>query len=298
MNITYVKHEDIDRQKYNSCIHYALNGRAWGYKWYLDATARRFDVLVEGEYESVMPLVWDTTWSGRKRLHNPVFTQALGLFSVHVLSQKRLGYFMREVDSRFDVIESGFTGEPSRYEKDVNWTWQDERNQVLDVDGREYDTIAGEYSSDLLRVLDQSMSSNLLVHGNQKPEKVAAFMEKYYQNGEKLQHPMLRIIYNAMHRGWGWSTAVTDADGNWLASNVFVFTHGRISSLAPCESPAGKKVGALDLLFDYAIRQAAGRPISLDFVSTDQDQYSRFGASSERFWKAQKTSKLLGVLPM
>jgi len=298
MNITYVKYEDIDRQKYNSCIHYALNGRAWGYKWYLEATARRFDVLVENDYESVMPLVWDKTWSGRKRLLNPVFTPALGVFSVHVLSQKRLGYFLREVDARFDVINSGFTGEPSRYEKDNDWAWQDERNLILDIDGREYDVIAGEYSSDLLRSLDQSMSADLLVHGNQKPEKVAAFMEKYYPNGERLQHPMLRILYNAMHRGWGWSTAVTDREGNWLASNVFVFTHGRIASIAPCASPEGKKLDALDLLFDYAIRQAAGRPITIDFASTDDEQYTRFGGSLERFWKAKKSSKILGVFPV
>ena len=299
MTLRYVAYDDIDRQLYNSCVHYALNGRAWGYKWYLDATARRFDVLVEGNYESVMPLVHDTTWSGRPRLYNPVFTPALGVFSVHVLSQKHMGYFLREADARFDVVDGiGFTGEPARNAEEVAWAWTDRRNYLLDVDGRDYEAIAGEYASDLLRSIARAEAADLLVHGNQKPERVAAFMVRHFPDGERLQHPLLRILYNALHRGWGWTTAVTDADGELLATNAFVFTHGRIASLAPCESPAGREVGALDLLFDYAIRQAAGRPVLLDFADAEPKRYERFGARPERFWETSKSTKLLGVLPL
>ena len=299
MNIRYVAYDDIDRQLYNSCVHYALNGRAWGYKWYLEATARRFDVLVEGEYESVMPLVHDTTWSGRPRLYTPVFTPALGVFSVHVLSQKRMGYFLREADARFDVVdELGFTGEPARNAEEVDWHWSDRRNYLLDIGGRDYETVAGEYDADLLRAIARAEAADLLVHGNQKPERVAEFMVGHYPGGERLQHPMLRILYNALHRGWGWTTAVTTRDGDLLATNVFVFTHGRVASLAPCESPAGREVGALDLLLDYAVRQAAGRPVTLDFADGDAARWTRFGASPERYWQTSKSTKLLGVLPL
>ncbi len=302
MNIRYIAYEDIDRQLYNSCVHYALNGRAWGYKWYLEATARRFDVLVENEYESVMPLVWDTTWSGRKRLYTPPFTTALGVFSVHVLSQKRMGYFLREVDARFDKVEYGFTGEPSRNTVDVEWSWRDERNLLLDIAGRSYEELAGNYSSDLLRSLQQSDDANLLVHGNQKPERVAAFMVNNYPRGEQAQHPLLRVLYNALHRGWGWTSAVTDSAGELLATNAFVYTHGRIASLAPCESARGRQLGALNMLMDYSLRQAGGRSIVFDFASTDAQRWGAFGAAgesgSERYWLAHKSSKLLGVFPI
>ena len=298
MRIRYIPYEEIDRQLYDSCIHYALNGRAYAYKWYLEATARRFDVLVENEYESVMPLVWDTTWSGRKRLINPAFTQSLGVFSVHVLSQKRMGFFLREVDARFDVVESNFTGEPSRYEEDLSWNWKDARNVLLDVDTRQYDDIAAQYDSTLLRSLQKSDDANLLVHGNSKPEKLAEFMVKHYPKGTFMQHAVRRILYNALHRGYGWTTSVTDQAGEVLAMNAFVFTHGRIYSIAQTQSSKGEEVGALDLLFDYAIRQASGRQVILDFMSTDAEQYLRFGASQERFWQAHKSTKLLGVLPI
>lgn len=298
MEIRYIAYEDIDRQLYNSCVHYAINGRAWGYKWYLDATARRFDVLVEGEYESVMPLVYDTNWMGRQRLFLPPFTPALGVMSVHVLSQKRMGYFLREVDSRFDRIDYAFTGEPSRNQTEVDWTWSPQRNLTVDIDGRDYEELAQGYDSEVLRDLQRSDDANLLVHGNQKPERVAAFMARHYPSGQRLQHPLLRVLYNALHRGWGWTTAVTNREGDLLATNAFVFTHGRIASLAPCESPEGRQQGALTLLFDYALRQAAGRPLTFDFASTDEERWTGFGASRERTWKAAKHGKLLGILPI
>ena len=301
MTVRYVAHDDLDRQRYNSCIHYALNGRAWGYKWYLDATARRFDCLVEGEYESVMPLVWDTTWSGRRRLRLPPFTPALGVFSVHVLSRKRLGYFLREVDARFDVLDGyALTGEPAAAGRDeVDWTWTDVRGRVLAVDGRDYDAIAADYDAELLRALARADEAELLVHGNQKPERVAAFMVDHFAGGERLQHPLLRVLYQALHRGWGWTTAVTDHAGELLATCAFVFTHGRVQALAPCASPRGREVGALALLYDYAVRQAAGRPIALDFTAADAHlPVAGFGASPERYWRTDKSTKLLGLLPV
>ena len=35
MDIHLVRREDIDKQLYNSCVHYATNGSIYGYDWYL-----------------------------------------------------------------------------------------------------------------------------------------------------------------------------------------------------------------------------------------------------------------------
>jgi len=245
-----------------------------------------------------MPLVYDVNWLGRKRLFLPPFTQALGIFSVHVLSQKRTGYFLREATARFDKIEYALTGETTRNTQAVNWNWTDTRNFVLDIDSRHYDEVAQDYDAELLRRLQRSNDANLLVHGNQKPERLAEFMVKYYPGGERLQHPLLRILYNALHRGWGWTTSVTDQSGELLASAAFVYTHGRVSLLVSCSSPRGRELAAQELLIDYAVRQASGRPVLLDFMSGDHKRWSRFGASRERYWEVEKTSKLLGVFPV
>ncbi len=297
MHVRYIRFEDIDRQLYNSCIHYALNGRAWAYKWYLDATARRFDVFVEGEYESVMPLVWSKNWLGRKRISMPVLTPSLGVFSVHVLSPKRLDYFVREVSARFDKVDLNFAGQTVKSEE-TDWTWSSHSNLVLPLEGLSYEEAAGAYDSHLLRRLAIANTAGLLVHANLKPERLAAFVAEHTPDGQRLQHPMLRVLYNAMHRGWGWSSAVSDVEGKLLAVAAFVFTHGRIAPILVSESAAGARVHALDLLFDYAIRQSAGRPVLLDFASSNDSKYAGFGAKPEQVWQANQQTKVLGVLPI
>ena len=298
MRLRYVPHADIDRQLYNSCIHYALNGRAWGYKWYLDATAREFDVLVEGEYESVMPLVTDENWLGRTRLDQPVLTPSLGVFSVRVLSQKRLGYFLREAAARYDRIDLTFTGESARGDgRDEDWTWARRGNLALNMGGVTYEDLAAEFAPETLRRIATAQKAGLLVHANLKPERIAAFVAEHHDGGQRLQHPMLRVLYNAMHRGWGWTSTVTDAEGRPLAAAVFVFTHNRVARVLDVQSPAGAAAGALDLLYDYALRQSAGRQIVFDFASGDAARYG-FGASPEALWHANRRSKLLGVLPV
>lgn len=298
MRLRYVPHAEIDRQRYNSCIHYALNGRAWAYKWYLDATARHFDCLVEGEYESVMPLVTDENWLGRTRLDQPALTPGLGVFSVRVLSQKRLGYFLREAAARFDRIDLVFTGETARGDgRDDDWAWTRATNLAINVAGDDYETLAAEFAPDTLRQIATARKSELLVHANLKPERVAAFVAEHLPGGQRLQHPMLRILYNAMHRGWGWTSVVTDKAGHPLAAAVFVFTHNRISRVLDVQSAAGERVGALALLYDYALRQSAGRQVVFDFASGDATRYG-FGGSPEALWHARKSSKLLGLLPL
>ncbi len=58
MNIRFVPQEDIDKTKWNSCVHYAINGNIFGYMWYLNNVAKKWDALVEEDYESVFPLIW------------------------------------------------------------------------------------------------------------------------------------------------------------------------------------------------------------------------------------------------
>ncbi|MEM6725303.1 MAG: hypothetical protein AAF598_14780 [Bacteroidota bacterium] len=94
MEIRYLKRDEIDQLKWDSCVHYANNGQVYGYTWYLDNVAEDWDGLVEGDYESVFPLVWNSKIFGIKQLYQPFLSQQLGLFSVNLLSKARLQTFI------------------------------------------------------------------------------------------------------------------------------------------------------------------------------------------------------------
>ncbi|MEL7020062.1 MAG: hypothetical protein AAGK47_00510, partial [Bacteroidota bacterium] len=68
MDIQLIKREDIEKPRWDGCVHYSPNGNVFGYTWYLDAIAREWDGLVENNYESVMPLVYRTNWLNKLEL--------------------------------------------------------------------------------------------------------------------------------------------------------------------------------------------------------------------------------------
>ena len=105
MDLLLVKKEDIDKTKWNSCVHYATNGNVFGYKWYLDSVSKEWDALIEGDYESVLPLFHTTS--------NPTsYRQSLikesGIYSIHLLSQKRIENFIEAVPAAYKNIDIQF----------------------------------------------------------------------------------------------------------------------------------------------------------------------------------------------
>jgi len=57
LEIKYLKHNQIDKQKWDSAIENAQNGLAYALSWYLDIVSPNWDALIFGDYEMVMPLI-------------------------------------------------------------------------------------------------------------------------------------------------------------------------------------------------------------------------------------------------
>jgi hypothetical protein len=79
--ITYLTHKEIDFEKYDRCIDLSLNGIVYAYSWYLDMVTDDWDILVEDDYKSVMPLPKRKKF-GIHYIYQPFFVQQLGVFSV------------------------------------------------------------------------------------------------------------------------------------------------------------------------------------------------------------------------
>jgi len=47
---------EIEKNKWNGTIHYAINGNIFGYYWFLKAVIGEWDAIVEEDYQSVMPI--------------------------------------------------------------------------------------------------------------------------------------------------------------------------------------------------------------------------------------------------
>lgn len=295
MDIKFIPQEEIDKVKWNSCVHYAHNGNIFGYKWYLDGVAREWDALVEGDYESVMPLMWRKNWLGGRELYVPGLIREAGIYSIHLLSPRRIEAFLEAIpeEYRYKALHLA-QGSPELEEK--KWQSEEVANYQMLLE-QPYEEIAGAYSAGLLRRLEVSEKAELLPSGALKPERLADFYRDHSPNHsgkERKYHALMRIMYNALHRGWGFSTGIMNRDQELLAAGFFTTSHSRLFKLIALASPEGMKVAALEQMLDQLIRRSAGRPLLLDWDASSPAEVQiakDFGGQKVNYFRIQKGKK-------
>src|ERR1035437_8027365 len=102
--ISYLKHNEIDKQKWDKAIDHCVNNLIYAYSWYLDIVSPNWCALVENDYVSVMPLTGNKKY-GIHYLYPPYFAQQLGVFSKNNLSQKKIELFLNSIPSHYKLIE-------------------------------------------------------------------------------------------------------------------------------------------------------------------------------------------------
>ncbi len=266
MNIRFVPREEIDKQLYNSCVHYATNGNVFGYDWFLDNTAREWDALVEDDnYTSVMPLPRRKNWLGRQYLFHPRLVSDLGVYSVNVLSPKRIQSFWEAIP---EVYRGGeLTVEPASVPP------KGSRFEVSAASGdalflnRPYEELVDDFPSDYFRRLALAEAADLIPATPTKPEKLADFWLAQHGKGgdnEWRYHAMQRLMYQVLHRGWGNAFVVQTKEKEILAGIFLIYSHNRIFPLFGAESPAGAAVGAGTWLRDNLLHSHAERSLKID----------------------------------
>ncbi len=282
MAIRFLRRDEIEKPRWDGCVHYAANGNVFGYTWYLDHVAKDWHALVEDDYQSVFPLVWRTHFLGFRELFQPPLIRELGVYSVNVISKARLRQFLAAIPDeyrRFDLV----LNERNRPDADANWRLEEKVNYQLMLN-EPYEVLAGRYSEPLRQRLQNAEDAGLRPAPTMKPEALAAFYERYSKDPGKARnvHTLQRIMYNVLHRGWGFASGAADQKGNLLAVNFYIFSHGKMMSLMPVASPEGKAAGALEFTTDLLLRTQANRPLLFDFNTSPLGP--EFGAQSNTYY--------------
>lgn len=290
--IRLIPREEIDKTKWNSCIHYATNGNIFGYMWYLDAMARHWDGLVEGDYESVMPLPYKNLAWGQKGLMQPPLIRELAVYSVNPPANDRITAFWDAIPADYDRIDV----QVGAFSKPQNPAWEvDEQSNYFLPLTKAYELLREMYTQELIDQLEVARNADLFPSSNLKPEQIAALYRKTQRGLTEPQfHGLQRIMYNALHRGWGFASGVMNRDQEVLAADFFIFSHGRVMSLAPCETKAGKAVHAQAYLYDLMIRQQAGKPLALDFnhQQITPEFAKQFNALNYEYFRVQQDRRV------
>lgn len=288
MKIHYLKAEEIDKNKWNSCVHFANNGNTFGYMWFLNSVSKNWDCLIEEDYQSVLPLIWTPKILNTKELFVPHWVRSTGIYSVNVLSKKRVGAFLNAIPSGYQNIQMALN-EGIMIHDDLGFERKEFQNYHILLN-KDYPSLAYDYTKETTNIISEAESRSMNSIGNLKPEVLADFYKKHTKDTKWVEekfHALQRIMYNAMHRGLGFSTGVEDKKGNLLAADFFIFSHGKLMSLIGTVSDEGKKSGAHFMLIDRIIQTNATRPSILDF-NTNEKWPENFGAKPTPYFEIKR----------
>lgn len=298
MELKLLKREEIETARWDGCVHHAHNSKIYAYTWYLDNVCNGDWLgLVEGNYESVFPLVGNSKLLKIKQLYQPYLCQQLGIFSVNVLSAERIRQFLAAIpkeykywDIHFNDAHSSILGIGDDYQI------KSKDNYLLHLN-KPYLELREAYSKNTKRNIKKAEKAALYFTAGIKPELFVAEVQKAQElKGIKhpaaLYHTAHRIIYNCLHRGQGSILGAFDKEKNLCAAVFLMFNGSAIINLLNFTSPKGKENGAMHYLIDLLVQREANKHKYIDFEGSSVEGiarfYKSFGAKNTPYFQLKK----------
>ncbi|MEM9545931.1 MAG: hypothetical protein AAGA77_08155 [Bacteroidota bacterium] len=247
----FVPYDKIEKNKWNGTVHYALNGNVFGYYWYLKAVIGEWDAIVEEDYQSVMPVLNRPLKSYQYEL-----LKELGPYSVNPLTDQRVGDMLELLEKHNRSSQYPIHSDVSR--RQINAYNHSLRHKSVLQGGTVYKELFKTYSDELTKNLNEEGYDAIKVAASLKPETLVGLLNE----NDQYKNALMRVMYNAMHRGIGFSSAIEDrSTGKILAASFFINANTTMHEILSY-SKGGKKYR--QLIFDLMLRNSSGSPLRFE----------------------------------
>ena len=275
--IHYLRHIQIDKNRWDECISASINRKVYAFSWYLDLVCPGWDAMIEDDYVSVFPLTHHHKWA-ISYLFQPYFTQQLGIFSPDVLPESLVSEYIRAIPCRFRFVEiqlnstNRFAGGEGKTAMRVN--------HELDLVPA-YEKLAGKYSQNTRRNLQKALEAGItLTRSIGVDELIALFRENYGRKEGKLKDvnyaTLRRLMVHGLDNNLGYITGAYTKQEILSAGAFFLFDQSRAYFLFAASAPEARENGAMFLLIDRFIAENAGTKLILDFEGGNDANLGRF----------------------
>lgn len=275
--ITYLTHNQIDKQRWDNCIEHSFNGNVYAWSWYLDIVHPCWEALVEDDYVRVMPLTNNYKF-GINYLFQPFFVQQLGVFSKEILTTDQISEFIEAIPPKFKFAEIRLnSGNIINHEiQNVD----NHRNIVLSLDS-DYDLLNKKYSNNTKRDIAKAKKANLVITNDVEPAQVAKLFRE--NRGREVKHwgndeykRLILLANTAIHHGKCFIRGVLSTDNQLIAGAIFMVSHDSVVFLFSGACELNKELHALSFLIDDVIKEYSGIKKAFDFEGSDNDGLARF----------------------
>jgi hypothetical protein len=279
--IVYLKRHQLNIEKYDACIHNAVNSRIYAFSWYLDIVADHWDALVLNDYEAVMPLPWRQKYF-IKYIYPPAWTQQLGVFSGNEISESLILEFIKAIPKKFKKVTIQFnSGNIFKHKNN-----SERVNYILPLN-KPYEEIYKGFNANRKRDLKKGLKKNYSIDKNITPKEFLDFYlnEPKSYNVDNKQINTIKKLVNSKNEAsqiWGIRN-----DHKLEASILFLIGKNRITNLLPITSNFGKEKSLTTLLINemFEINQNSTKIFDFEgsMIKGVAGFYRSFGVKFENY---------------
>jgi len=277
--IRFLHNNEIDMHQWDACIEKSPNGLAYAYSWYLNRVAPGWGALVEGSYDTVMPLPIRKK-AGVQYVYQPHFVQQLGVFGKNSHQEEVCDRFMEAVLKKFAWVDYHLNSHNMLSRTSHICKPQRGVTHLLDL-VETYEQLRAGYSRNTRRNLAKATRKGVFILKSANPQEIIdAFRLNKGKSlgvfGPKDYATLKHLIYQALQLGLVQIYSAYDARNSFCGGIVMMQNHHKAVLLFTGSTDEALENGAMFALIDDYIRQNAGKVMVLDFEGSLDENLARF----------------------
>ncbi len=286
--ILYLKHNEIDKDRWDRCITKADNRKADVLSWYLDIVCPGWSALILDDYKTVMPLPLKRKF-GIAYIYKPLFIQQLGLYG-NTISDAILDSLLSKISHKIRladiVLNESNNLVTSRYKVAEN------NNYILDIQNS-YENIKKDYHRNCRRNIKKARLSGLKFSDSLSIDEFTGLLEPQIKQqlksfGNEERNVFRLLITETLRKKAGEIVGVYDTNNNLTAAGFYLFSFERLLFKICGSTAAGKEDQAMYLLVDEQIKRHSGKYRFYDFQGSNIKGIayfdSTFGAIQAKYY--------------
>lgn len=267
--ISFLKHNEIDKRKWDGCISNSSNCLIYVRSFYLDNISPSWNALVLNDYESVMPLTW------RKKylisyLYQPSFLQQGGVFSSEPITKEIVKEFLKLAVAHYRYIDITLNYENSAEE--INNSIITKRNNyILRLHENAFEEVAKR--DGFKQALTNADKQNLQY--GKSSDFVAAIKLYKHLYGERMpsiindDYKNFGEICRAYNNSENLIIRTIHSNNELTALVLLLKDNNRVYNLISCITEQGKRQNANYFLYYNLIKEFSGTNLTLDLEGSD-----------------------------
>lgn len=290
MKLTYLKHYQIDKEKWDFAVENSHNGLVYALSWFLDIVSPEWDALIVGDYEYLMPLTYRNKL-GVQYLYQPIFIQQLGIFSKNNISKEIVESFITEIEKNFKFVDIQLNYANPKAGGDEFIL----RNTQIITISLPYETLYANYKKNHKKNLQKVSDSGLIINSEGNSSDFINLQSKMFINKgveeiklsdmEKLQ----KVIDYSMNLGL--SEFYFGYLGGELCASAFFLKWQKRIIVYTALNEKGREIGAMFGLIDKYLKENAGQDFIFDFAGSNipgvKYRNLGFGAQNEIYYRVK-----------